>query len=1695
MFSSGLPNVGATATLLGVAAFTQQAAQVTRGLAGINAATANLGRVSVASWAAAGTAAGSGSASFLRASGVIGTALAGVAVAVKALNATANFQQITKNIEILSEASSQQLGALNDSTFKLAKQFGALPTEIATVNAELARGGASFSQMENGATKATLAIVRATNGEIGFADAAKIAIQGANLYGATFDRVANSIVGAANKSTASVTDIRIAFRQAIIPPAVGAEIEEVSAAISILGSNGFEGERGGTALRNMFLRLLDPTKEALAVMKKYNISVFDATGKSLGFTNVIERVVDAFKLTGDAAIDAQKAFDASDLFGARQGSAATIFAKTGIEPLRALTSELRNNVDAVRQSERQMDTWQAQLKRVSATLVTMVTQALLPVTAALTPMTRQFADLLGAIDAAGAGAAINALAASFGRTVAQLAPVAVGIFSVVDSLNMFYRVAGGSTVITNGFNTALKTTANIVSSSLAVLSLFVQTMTGIPQVMNLVNLALQALPFLVVAAGVLSALGAVRVLAIFFIGPLLAAIAAVISVVGTLITAFALIIPAISAAIGIMLAMGGVLGTLLFAIVPIVPELLLIGAIAAITAKLVYDNFGVISATAISMSQAVIKAVSAVGQNIVAIAGFIGQVASLIGEALVLIAGSIGRFVIGIGEAIVAQANWASQTNTLDESIISSVGSMVNSVVGFLANLAEAWGLTWQSVSNIIGQFVDFILPTSLKAAINMLTAFLNGVGQFANNWDTLWTDIANSVARALNISALNFTGFLELLLQGARQMPILKEILKIGDAIGSAASFTAKFATGVKSAVNGITANFEALSANVKLNLDTASASIRKFIADADAAVAAQRQAAALREWAMGGGPKPDFSPERADPGTSTFPTAGGAGGGGGKEPTIRDLTKDIQAALSDIPGAGKELASFLANIAKDAPQRLAPMIAAIRSVKTQIAQTTLAARDLARTNSAIAASNKRLAVLQAQAGRIEIQQALAVLGYDRQILSLRFQTQAIDVQMFPLRDAIEKIDRQISDLARENLGLVREQLKLQQQMLPLRSAIEDIEHEINKLQRPNLEAAKAIAKIELQMLPLQQRRADIDAEIAELQRVNYNLVQQRLSVEIRALPIRQAAERLELAMQRIHTNNLGLVQKRLQQEYELLKPRREIAALEREITGLVSRQVDLTRSRDELIAQQGVAVLEDQLSAIETAMASSDGGGDAGLQEAHAGVTAQLEIEKKALEQLERAHQRQGRAEEITRLGLEIRKAAIEDQIQPMVDQVAIITEQETAFTALAEIQRTVYEIQQQALKDILLSYDAQLLAIQQTGDAETLRRDLEVSFLQERQQLIDIILASLEREAKIIQDAIALETKRREITIIGLEQERLKLIELLEPLEKKFDITQRLMDEEKLRNQIQITFLEEERRKLIEQLRPLEDKRKAIEREIAMIELQREAVRIQFEEQKAGIQELILQEQLKRADLEVTRIAQQEIFEELALAVFKAILDSKEFSVEEATEVSKRINLWNDEIDAVQKRVTELQALEEAAAIAAGIAFGNMVTTTSTATEAATNAVEGFAAETKAAIDAIPKEINIIVRYTTIGSPGGGNGTKTDTGKGGDAGKGGAGDDGRSGGNDDPGTVDPGPDTSDGDGDNDGGAGDRNEAFTSTALLSATTSASRSAAGANTIIENNISYNVAASYANTQSPATVRHDLQALLALSRG
>lgn len=136
-------------------------------------------------------------------------------------------------------------------------------------------------------------------GNVSMAESANIATNVLMTFGMQareLSEVVDVMAAAASNSNTNIQELASALSYAGPAAATaGVSLRDTVAAIETMSNSGIKASRAGTALRKLFVSMLNPTKKGAAMMDQYSISVLDAEGKTRGLTDIIGQMSTALK--------------------------------------------------------------------------------------------------------------------------------------------------------------------------------------------------------------------------------------------------------------------------------------------------------------------------------------------------------------------------------------------------------------------------------------------------------------------------------------------------------------------------------------------------------------------------------------------------------------------------------------------------------------------------------------------------------------------------------------------------------------------------------------------------------------------------------------------------------------------------------------------------------------------------------------------------------------------------------------------------------------------------------------------------------------------------------------------------------------------------------------------------------------------------------------------------------------------------------------------------------------------------------------------------------------------------------------------------------------------------------------------------------------------------------------------------------
>ncbi|WP_339885232.1 phage tail tape measure protein, partial [Vreelandella maris] len=284
-----------------------------------SAATAMMGKMSLAIGAISAAAGGLGFSRIIR--------------------ETADFEDAMLGLQAVSGATTKQMADLE----KQARTLGATSMFSAEQAGNAQRYLAQAGFEVNEVLSATPGILRlATAGQLDLASAADIA---SNVLGqfvlpvTELARVSDVLAASAAGSNTNISQMAEALSQAgPIANSAGVSIEETAAAIGVLSDAGIQGGRAGTGLLGVIRQLSNVTPKSEEVLAKYGLTVEDVDVQTNGLNNVLAKL-------GPLASSVSDSFA---VFQSEAGPAAQILAN-GADRARDFSEEL-GPVDVLRDS-------------------------------------------------------------------------------------------------------------------------------------------------------------------------------------------------------------------------------------------------------------------------------------------------------------------------------------------------------------------------------------------------------------------------------------------------------------------------------------------------------------------------------------------------------------------------------------------------------------------------------------------------------------------------------------------------------------------------------------------------------------------------------------------------------------------------------------------------------------------------------------------------------------------------------------------------------------------------------------------------------------------------------------------------------------------------------------------------------------------------------------------------------------------------------------------------------------------------------------------------------------------------------------------------------------------------------------------------------------------------------------------------
>ncbi|MFF1876212.1 phage tail tape measure protein, partial [Kitasatospora herbaricolor] len=288
----------------------------------------------------------------------VGVALLGIgtvaAVATGlAIKSFADFDAKMSQVKTLSHATADDMRNLSDAALTMGQAIGFSANEVADAEIELVKAGISVKDIMGGALKGALDLAAA--GQINVADATSIASSAmvqVGLSGKDVPHIADLLAAGADKALGGVSDLGQALKYAgPVAASFGVSLDETVGVLSEFAQNGILADQAGTGLRGVLSSLTSPSAAADAVLTKYKINLFDASGKFIGLAGAAGQLHDKL----GPLTDQTRSYALGQIFGNQQITTATILMKGGAQEVKKWTAAVNDQGFASDQAAGKMD--------------------------------------------------------------------------------------------------------------------------------------------------------------------------------------------------------------------------------------------------------------------------------------------------------------------------------------------------------------------------------------------------------------------------------------------------------------------------------------------------------------------------------------------------------------------------------------------------------------------------------------------------------------------------------------------------------------------------------------------------------------------------------------------------------------------------------------------------------------------------------------------------------------------------------------------------------------------------------------------------------------------------------------------------------------------------------------------------------------------------------------------------------------------------------------------------------------------------------------------------------------------------------------------------------------------------------------------------------------------------------------------
>ena len=256
----------------------------------------------------------------------LGAAVMAFKTLERAITAFSDFEFQIKQVGVISGATAKQMGELSDQAKELGSTTAFTAGEVAGLQVNLAKLGFKSDEIKE-MTSSTLDLAFAFGNDLGqTAEQVGITLKSFNLDASEASRVTDVMASAFANTALDLEKFSVAMpKVASIAKTMGFSLEDTTTILGTLSNTGMEASTSATALKNIFLKLADPTGD-----------LAQALGRNI---TSVDQLVPALKELEGSGIDVAEMLEITD----KRSVTAFATMLSGADDIKVLNQTLKNS--------------------------------------------------------------------------------------------------------------------------------------------------------------------------------------------------------------------------------------------------------------------------------------------------------------------------------------------------------------------------------------------------------------------------------------------------------------------------------------------------------------------------------------------------------------------------------------------------------------------------------------------------------------------------------------------------------------------------------------------------------------------------------------------------------------------------------------------------------------------------------------------------------------------------------------------------------------------------------------------------------------------------------------------------------------------------------------------------------------------------------------------------------------------------------------------------------------------------------------------------------------------------------------------------------------------------------------------------------------------------------------------------------